>query len=178
MKFIICSDIHGDIDGARAAVSLLQSENADKLLILGDLLYHGPRNSLPKGYEPKSVIELLNAHRDSILAVRGNCDSEVDAMVLNFPISSEFAEIYADGKTLVLTHGHKVDLDSPPPLREGDILLCGHTHVPAKKSFGNKNTYLNPGSISLPKNGFPKSYAVFENGNITIKDLDGNEIKV
>ena len=178
MKFIICSDIHGDLEGARAAVSLFKKENAEKLIILGDILYHGPRNNLPSEYNPKAVIELLNEHASDIIAVRGNCDTEVDQMVLAFPLLSEFGYVFADGVSLVLNHGHKISLDSPPPLAKSAILLCGHTHVPAKTEFGNDNLYMNPGSISLPKNGFPRSYVLFENGKLTVKDLDGNEIKV
>ena len=178
MKFIICSDIHGDLTGAEAALSLLKSEGADKLIILGDVLYHGPRNNLPEGYNPKAVIALLNENRDKILAVRGNCDTEVDQMVLEFNISSEFAIVYADGKTLILNHGHKIDLDNPPPMCDGDILFCGHTHIPAKKSFGKNNVYYNPGSISIPKGGFPRSYVLYENGEITLKDLTGKIIEL
>lgn len=178
MTFIICSDIHGDLLGARAAVSAFERERADKLIILGDLLYHGPRNNLPNNYSPKEVIELLNANRDNIIAVRGNCDAEVDQMVLNFPITSEFAEIFADGKTFVLTHGHRVDLDNPPPLKRGDFLLCGHTHIPKIQKFGNDNTYVNPGSISIPKDNFPRTYMLYKDGEFTLRDIENNQVEI
>ena len=176
MKLIICSDIHGDITGARTAIDALNREGADKLLILGDVLYHGPRNSLPNGYDPRAVIELLNENKKSILCVRGNCDTEVDQMVLEFPILADYAILSLDGLTVFATHGHKHNTSSVPPLAEGDILLHGHTHVLCATDFGNQNTYINPGSISIPKENNPRTYAVYENRVFTIKDLDGNTV--
>ena len=173
MKLVICSDIHGDLAGAKYAVKAFIAEGADKLLILGDLLYHGPRNDLPEGYNPKAVIKLLNEHGDSIIAVRGNCDAEVDQMVLDFPITSEFAELFCDGLDIVLNHGHKFDIKNPPPIKKGAILLTGHTHVPKIEGFGHDNFNINPGSISLPKNNFPRTYALYENKKFIIKSVDG-----
>ena len=173
MKLLICSDIHGDINGARAAIEALHKEGAEKLLILGDVLYHGPRNSLPDGYDPKAVIQLLNENKNLILAVRGNCDTEVDQMVLEFPILADYAILALDGLTVLATHGHKLNTVTPPPLSAGEILLHGHTHVLANEDFGNGNVYLNPGSISLPKMGNPKTYMVYSEREFTVKSIDG-----
>lgn len=173
MKFLIASDIHGDIDCARATFSAYDSEKADKLLLLGDLLYHGPRNDLPPAYSPKEVISLLNERRDCILAVRGNCDTEVDQMVLSFPILADYAYVCADGLNVIMTHGHKYNTETPPPMLPGEILLHGHTHVLAADEFGNGNFRLNPGSVTLPKENNPKSYAILENRVFTVKSFDG-----
>ena len=174
MKLLICSDIHGDLDSMEKVLAKYESEKADKILILGDLLYHGPRNDLPNTYAPKKVIELLNENKNKILSVRGNCDTEVDQMVLQFPILADYALLELDGLTVFATHGHHHNTDSVPPLAEGDILLHGHTHVLTCESFGNGNVYLNPGSASLPKNGNPRTYMVYENRKFTVKDFDGN----
>lgn len=176
MKLLIASDIHGDLDSLEKVLSAYKNEGAEKLVFLGDLLYHGPRNDLPKTYAPKAVIELLNANRDKILAVRGNCDTEVDQMVLNFPILADYAYISLDGLEVFLTHGHKYNTETPPPLREGEILLHGHTHVLACTEFGDRNFYLNPGSAALPKQGNPRTYMVYENRTFTVKDFLGNVI--
>lgn len=173
MKLIIASDIHGDAVSAERLVNIYRESGADRLVLLGDVLYHGPRNDLPRDYAPKKVIEILNAIKDDILCVRGNCEAEVDQMVLEFPVLADYALIEADGVRLFATHGHKFNMDNPPPLREGDVLLCGHTHVPAKIPFGanGKNLYVNPGSVSLPKENSARSYAIFENGEIEILSL-------
>ncbi|MBQ2875436.1 MAG: phosphodiesterase [Clostridia bacterium] len=176
MKLFICSDIHGDIECAKAAVAAYKREDCEKMIILGDVLYHGPRNDLPSHYAPKEVIELLNGMKNEILAVRGNCDTEVDQMVLTFPILADYAVIWADGVCIYATHGHNYNTESLPPLSAHDVLLHGHTHVLTATPFGNNNYYLNPGSVTLPKNGNPKTYAIIENGIFTVKTLDGNEI--
>ena len=176
MKLFICSDIHGDLSSAEALFRLCEKETCDKILILGDLLYHGPRNDLPKTYAPKAVIELLNENKDKILTVRGNCDTEVDQMVLKFPILADYAYIDLDGLSVFATHGHHHNTETPPPLKEGEILLHGHTHIPVCEPFGNGNFYLNPGSISLPKGGFKQSYMVYENRKFTVKSIDGEII--
>lgn len=176
MKLFIASDIHGDINCARLLLSRFEQEGCDKLLILGDILYHGPRNDLPSGYSPKEVISLLNESKNLILAVRGNCDTEVDQTVLDFPILADYAFLSLDGLSVIATHGHIFNTDNPPKLREGEIMLHGHTHIPTCLEFGNKNFYLNPGSISIPKGGFPKSYMIYENRCFTVKDFDGNII--
>lgn len=176
MKLIIASDIHGDITGARAVFEAALREGADKILLLGDLLYHGPRNDLPSAYAPKEVIALLNENKDRILAVRGNCDTEVDQMVLEFPILADYALLSLDGLTVFATHGHHHNTETPPPVASGDILLHGHTHVLRCEEFGNSNTYLNPGSVTLPKDGNPKTYMLYSDRTFSIKDLSGNTV--
>ena len=176
MKLLISSDIHGDRASLEAVISAFKKEGADKLLILGDLLYHGPRNDLPEGYAPKAVIEILNKNRDIILTVRGNCDTEVDQMVLDFPILADYVYLSLDGLSVLATHGHKYNKETPPPLRAGEILLPGHTHIPECVEFGDRNFCINPGSTSIPKGGFPKSYAIYNDRTFTVKDLDGNII--
>lgn len=176
MRFLICSDIHGDLDSMERVLSAYEKEKAERILILGDLLYHGPRNNLPKTYSPKAVIELLNANRDVIMAVRGNCDTEVDQMVLNFPILADYMYLSIDGLSIFATHGHHHNTSTPPPLRKGEILLHGHTHVLKQEEFGNENLYINPGSAALPKENNPRTYMIYENRCFTIKDFDGNVI--
>ena len=174
MKLLIASDIHGDFDSAEAVFRAYEREGCDKILLLGDLLYHGPRNDLPSTYAPKKVITLLNENRDKLLTVRGNCDTEVDQMVLDFPILADYSYLELDGLTVFATHGHHHNTATPPPLGHGEILLHGHTHVLKCEEFGNGNFYLNPGSIALPKEGNPRSYMIYENRAFTVKDLDGN----
>ncbi len=176
MKLFICSDIHGDAECLEKIIAKFHEERADRLVILGDILYHGPRNELPCGYAPKKVIAMLSELADRIIAVRGNCDTEVDQMVLPFPILSDYSYILIDGLTLMATHGHKYSPEAPPPLAKGDILLGGHTHILMIKPFGNDNLYVNPGSASIPKENNPKTYAVYESKAFTIKDLDGKII--
>ncbi len=176
MKILIASDIHGDIECARRIIDIFNTEGCDRLLLLGDILYHGPRNDLPVGYAPKEVIALLNSYRDVILAVRGNCDTEVDQMVLDFPILADYIYLSTDGVCFFATHGHKYNPDSPPPLRKGEILLHGHTHIQTVTPFGDGNLCINPGSVSIPKGGNPKSYALYENKRLEIRDLDGKVI--
>ena len=171
MKLMIASDIHGDIECTRALFEAFDREKADKLLLLGDLLYHGPRNDLPSHYAPKEVIATLNARKDVLFCVRGNCEADVDGMVLDFPVHAEYALLFLDGICVFATHGHRF----PPEecaLKSGDCYLQGHTHVP-KKEVREGVLYLNPGSVSLPKNGAPKTYLVYENGEFTLKTMDG-----
>ena len=176
MKILIASDIHGDLDSARAIFEACEKEECEKIILLGDLLYHGPRNDLPSTYAPKSVIALLNENKDKILAVRGNCDTEVDQMVLDFPILADYAYLFLDGLNVFATHGHHHNTSTPPALREGEILLHGHTHVLKCEEFGNRNFYLNPGSVALPKEGNPRTYMVYEDRRFTVKDLLGNTV--
>ncbi|MBE6533312.1 MAG: phosphodiesterase [Ruminococcaceae bacterium] len=176
MKLLIASDIHGDLESMELVLRAFESEDADKILLLGDLLYHGPRNDLPKTYAPKAVIELLNKNKDRILAVRGNCDTEVDQMVLNFPILADYAYLSLDGLSIFATHGHHHNTQTPPPLSRGEILLHGHTHVLKCEEFGSENFYLNPGSAALPKENNPRTYMVYENRTFTVKDFDGNTV--
>ena len=176
MKLLIASDIHGDLESLELVLKAFKDEDCDRLLLLGDLLYHGPRNDLPTTYAPKKVIELLNANKDYIMNVKGNCDGEVDQMVLDFPILADYILLSLDGLTVFATHGHHHNTQTPPPLLKGDILLHGHTHVLKCEEFGNGNLYLNPGSAALPKEGNPRTYMVYENRCFTVKDFDGNII--
>ena len=176
MKLLIISDIHGDADCLDMALNVFTKENCDKLLILGDILYHGPRNDLPDGYAPKRVISMLNPLLDKIIAVRGNCDAEVDGMVLTFPIMADYARLIIDDLSIFATHGHKFNTGTPDILQNGEILLHGHTHVLKIEEFGNENTYINPGSAALPKNGNPRTYMIYENRKFTIKDFSNNVI--
>ncbi len=177
MKIMFASDIHGDYDCATATLKKYREEKAEKLILLGDIIYHGPRNDLPEGYAPKKVIALLNEVKDELACVRGNCDTEVDQMVLEFPILADYMLMYERGRCFFITHGHHHNTTTPPMLKEGDILIHGHTHVLTVTPFGNNNTYINPGSVSLPKEGNPKSYMVYEDGLFSIKDFEGNVIK-
>ena len=177
MKLLIGSDIHGDLDGAKRLVSAFTEEKCDKMLLLGDILYHGPRNDLPATYAPKEVISLLNGYKDKILAVRGNCEAEVDQMVLSFPVLAEYALLSLDGLTVFATHGHIHNTEKCPPLAKGDILLHGHTHVPVVEEFGEGNYYINPGSLSIPKESSPKSYILYEHRKFSFRTLEGEEYK-
>ncbi len=175
MKFFIASDIHGSEYFCKKMLECFEKENADKLLLLGDILYHGPRNDLPRDYAPKKVIELLNPLKNKILAVRGNCDTEVDQMVLSFPILADYAVI-SEGKRLIYaTHGHVFGENNPPALSEGDVLLCGHTHVPACTEKDGY-VYMNPGSVSIPKENSSNMYMTLENGKFLWKDFDGGTV--
>lgn len=154
-------------------MEIFERGNYDKLVILGDELYHGPRNPLPRDYSPKDVIEILNQYRDKIIAVRGNCDSEVDQMVLNYPLMSDYSMIYLGKRRVFLTHGHLYNIDNPLPMSQGDILLYGHFHIPMIEE--REGIYFfNPGSISLPKNNSKNSFAILEENRFTIKDLEEN----
>lgn len=171
MKLMIASDIHGSAYYCRQLMERYKEEKADKLLLLGDLLYHGPRNDLPKEYQPKEVIRMLNEVKDEILCVRGNCEAEVDQMVLQFPCMADYIMLYIDGVTIFATHGHIYNENNLPPLKKGDILLHGHTHVQANRAVGDV-TYINPGSVSIPKEGNTHSYMIFEDGTFTLRDLE------
>lgn len=177
MKLLIASDIHGDIESAKILIEAFENEKCDKILLLGDILYHGPRNNLPGKYAPKEVIELLNQYKDSVLCVRGNCDTEVDQMVLAFPILADYAILCFDGLTIYATHGHNYNKNTPPPLSNKDILLHGHTHVISNEKFGNDNVYLNPGSITLPKENCPRSYMIYEDRIFNLYDHNHGKIK-
>ena len=170
MKWLIASDLHGSGYYCRALLDAFDREKADRLLLLGDLLYHGPRNDLPRDYDPKSVTAMLNERQASILAVRGNCDAEIDQAVLQFPILADYALLSVGSRLLFVTHGHLFDLDHLPPLHPGDILLHGHTHVPACETRDGV-TYLNPGSLAIPKEDSPHSYMTLEDGVFLWKDL-------
>ena len=167
MKLVIASDIHGSAYWCEKLCQLVESEKPDRLILLGDLLYHGPRNDLPRDYAPKQVIPMLSQYQDIILAVRGNCEAEVDQMVLPFPCMADFSQLYADGVTLYLTHGHHHNPGNLPPLPEGTVFLSGHTHVKIDE-ICNGIRCLNPGSVSIPKDG-SHSCLIFENGNFSFR---------
>ncbi len=167
MKYVIASDIHGSAKYCRLLKERFLEENAEKLILLGDLLYHGARNALPPEYNTLETAGILNGLKAYIICVRGNCDSEVDQMVLEFPITADFAVIPLPERTLIATHGHK----TPAVLRDGDVLLNGHFHVPAFEKRENY-TYVNCGSVSIPKENSKHSYLVLEDSALIWKDLE------
>ena len=173
MKLMIASDVHGCTGGCKKMLEAYSREDAEKLVLLGDLLYHGPRNGVPADYDPAKVIDLLNSAGGELLCIRGNCDSEVDQMVLDFPIMAEFAVLFANGRRVYLTHGHIFNEENPPKVKEGDIVLSGHTHVPVCHEKGGI-LYMNPGSTSIPKGGSTYSYMTLDGEKAEWKDMDGN----
>lgn len=172
MKILAVSDIHGSASACAEILKRFDEAKCDFLLILGDILYHGPRNPLPEGHEPKKVVEMLNEYKDKIIAVRGNCDAEVDQMVLNFPITSDYNVILMHGFKLFASHGHIYSEEKMPTLKQGDAFIYGHIHVPVLKKE-NGITILNPGSCSLPKGGSCASYGMIENNRFTLHALNG-----
>jgi putative phosphoesterase len=172
LKLLIASDIHGSAYYCEKLTRAFHEEKADRLLLLGDILYHGPRNELPRDYAPKKVAELLSALAGRILCVRGNCDAEIDQAMLAFPILAEYCILYLGGRMIFATHGHHFNKDALPPLTTGDILLTGHTHVPlCQESSGI--VCLNPGSVSIPKEDSPHGYMTMEDGRFEWKDIEG-----
>ncbi len=169
MKLLIASDIHGSAYWCGKLMEVMEAEQPDRLILLGDLLYHGPRNDLPREYAPKQVIPMLSRYADRILAVRGNCEAEVDQMVLPFPCMADYALLCCDGLEFYLTHGHLWDPDRLPSLKEGTVFLSGHTHVKLDEVHGGVRC-LNPGSVSIPKDG-SHSCILYENGNFLFLDL-------
>ena len=176
MKWLIASDVHGSAYYCEKLMGAYCKEQADRMLLLGDILYHLPRNDLPKGYEPKKVITLLNERKEDIICVRGNCDTEVDQMVLQFPIMADYALLTAGKRTIFATHGHVYHNDHLPPLHIGDILLHGHTHIPACEEC-KTHIYINPGSVSIPKENSAHSYMIFNGEAFEWKDLNGQVYK-
>ena len=172
MKLMIASDLHGSACYCRQMLQQFEQEQADRLLLLGDLLYHGPRNHIPSEYAPDSVIEQLNAVKDRLLCVRGNCDAEVDQAVLQFPMLAEHCILFLENRMIFATHGHKCSENDPPPLRHGDILLHGHTHVPACREHDHF-LYVNPGSVSIPKGSSPNGYILLVENRLEWKTLRG-----
>lgn len=174
MKLMIASDIHGSALWCSRMLDAWRSEGAERLVLLGDLLYHGPRNDLPEDYAPKDIIRMLNSMKNEILCVRGNCEAEVDQMVLEFPVLADYALMPLGGRLIFITHGHVWNKTNLPPLKPGDVLLHGHTHIPACETVG-EITYLNPGSVSIPKNGTPHGYMTLEDGLFRWVELGGGE---
>ncbi|MDE6662687.1 MAG: phosphodiesterase [Lachnospiraceae bacterium] len=174
MKWMIASDIHGSEYYCKQLLEAYEKEEAGRLLLLGDILYHGPRNDLPKDYNPKQVIEMLNARKQDVLCVRGNCDTEVDQMVLEFPIMADYCVITEGKRMIYATHGHNYNEQNLPPLHHGDILLHGHTHIPKCTEHENY-IYMNPGSVSIPKEDSWRGYIIYEKEKFVWKDLDGHE---
>ena len=176
MKWMIASDLHGSAYYCRKMLEAFEREGADRLFLLGDLLYHGPRNDLPREYAPKEVIPLLNGKKEKLLCVRGNCDAEVDQMVLEVPVLADYAVLPGGQRLIYATHGHIYHVKNLPPLAPGDVLLHGHTHVPAWTEFGQGNLYLNPGSVSIPKENSPHSYMTLEGNTMQWKELESSAV--
>lgn len=172
MKIMIASDVHGSAYWCKELLNAFEMEQAEKLVLLGDLLYHGPRNDFPDDYSPRKVFTMLNAVKDKLTCVRGNCDSEVDQMVLEFPMMADYALLELNGKTLFLTHGHLFNENTPPLLKKGDILFNGHFHAPCCKELENGAIYANCGSVSLPKEDTPHSYILIDGNTVYWKDLE------
>lgn len=176
MRLFIASDIHGSATATKKMIERFYEEQCDHMLLLGDILYHGPRNDLPGGYDCKSVVQQLNAIKDKIWCVRGNCDSEVDQMVLEFPITADYMQIPVDGRVIFATHGHHFSPDNPPPIGSCDILLCGHFHIPEIRKLADGLIYANPGSVSIPKGGSEASYMCFDGKTIYQKRLEDGSV--
>lgn len=172
MKICFVSDIHGVAPQLKKFFDAASKLEPELYVLLGDCLYHGPRNGVPATYAPTEAVDLLNAHKDKIMAVRGNCDSEVDQMLLEFPIMSDYAQLYTDNKQFFLTHGHIWNEFDLPPIQKGAILVHGHTHLPVLKTLDNGITIFNPGSISLPKGGNEPSFGFFDGEKLSIIKLD------
>ena len=176
MKLVLASDLHGSALYTGQLMKRIEAEAPDRVLLLGDLLYHGPRNDLPREYAPKEVIPLLNGKKEKLLCVRGNCDAEVDQMVLEFPVLADYAVLPVGRRLIYATHGHIYHVKNLPPLAPGDVLLHGHTHVPAWTEFGQGNLYLNPGSVSIPKENSPHSYMTLEENTMQWKELESSAV--
>lgn len=166
MKYLVVSDIHGALDSTEFILDIFEKEKCDKILLLGDVLYHGPRNDLPNTYFPKKVIERLNEYKDKIICIKGNCDAEVDQMVLRFDILPSYDDRIND-ISCHLEHGHHLE----DYKGNSDLVLYGHTHVPANFDTDGKH-YINPGSITITKNNSKRSYIIWENHTLTFYGMD------
>ncbi|MGN1102754.1 MAG: phosphodiesterase [Huintestinicola sp.] len=175
MKLMFASDIHGSVACLERLLERFEAEAPKKLILLGDLLYHGPRNDLPEGYAPKSVISMLNERKKDLLCVRGNCEAEVDQMVLEFPVMADYMTVWLGDRMVFCTHGHLFDPDNMPLLSNGDSVISGHTHL-WRAEEKNGIYIVNTGSVSLPKGGNLRSYVIYENDKFPVKDMDGNPL--
>ncbi len=171
MKYMIISDIHGSLYYTKKALLAFKAQKADKLIILGDILYHGPRNPLTKDYNPQEVYTLLNQYQDQIIAVRGNCDSEVDQMVLEFPMMDDYKIIDLITRKLWISHGHLYHENNLPNMNPCDVLINGHFHIHVSKMI-NQIHYLNPGSIALPKEDSCHSYGTIADDIFMIHNFE------
>ncbi|MFG6071155.1 phosphodiesterase [Enterobacter ludwigii] len=175
MKLMFASDIHGSLPATERVLSLFAQSRAQWLVILGDVLNHGPRNALPEGYAPAQVAEKLNQYASRIIAVRGNCDSEVDQMLLDFPITAPWQQVLMENSRLFLTHGHLFSLENLPALAAGDVLVYGHTHIPVAEKRGEMY-HFNPGSVSIPKGGNPASYGMLDENTLSVIALNDQQV--
>ncbi len=175
MRLLFFSDLHGVLPAAEALIRQAESLQAKQWVFLGDALYHGPRNGIPGFYDPAAVAELLNEYADRILAVRGNCDTEVDQLMLHFPLLADYSQLLVDDRRIFLTHGHLFNESNPPPLPPGAVLAHGHTHIPELREQAGL-TVFNPGSVALPKGGFPASFGFFDGKKLSIRRLADGEI--
>lgn len=176
MKLFFMSDIHGSLHFLKLALEAYKKEEANYIIMLGDALYHGPRNVLPQEYNPGEVAKILNQYKHNIIAVKGNCDSEVDQMIINFPMMSDYSFVLHNERRIFLSHGHKFSPDNLPELSSKEVFAYGHTHIPIAES--RDGIYIiNPGSISLPKENYPNSYGILNENRFQVKDLMGNTIK-
>ncbi|MCS3463104.1 MULTISPECIES: phosphodiesterase [Citrobacter] len=175
MKLMFASDIHGSLPATERVLELFAQSGARWLVILGDILNHGPRNALPQGYAPAQVADRLNALASRIIAVRGNCDSEVDQMLLDFPITAPWQQVLMDNQRLFLTHGHLYGPENLPALNAGDVLIYGHTHLPVAEKRGDIY-HFNPGSVSIPKGGFTASYGILDDNVLSVMALNDQSI--
>lgn len=176
MKFLFISDLHGSLYYSKKIDEIYEKENPDYIVFLGDLLYHGARNPLTREYDPKEVVEILNKYKYKVIGVRGNCDSEVDRMLIKFDMEATYTNIFIDGVRIYATHGHIYNFENLPKINEGDVFIQGHTHIPlAEEKHGIY--FINPGSITLPKGGSENSYSIYENREFRIKNIEGRTMK-
>ena len=178
MKLLFFSDVHGVPSTLERLFEHASELKPDLMVLLGDALYHGPRNGVPGWYDPQKVADLLNAHKEQILAVRGNCDADVDQFLLQFPIMSDFSEIITDSARFFVTHGHLWNAANVPPVPRGTVLAHGHTHIPEIRSLPEGVTLFNPGSISLPKRNFPPSFGFFDGKKLTVRRLEDGAVLI
>lgn len=173
MKLFFASDLHGCLAATEKTLAEFERSSADSLILLGDILNHGPRNPVPDAYNPPAVAERLNQYADKIIAVRGNCDSEVDQMLLSFPMMMDYSWVLLEsGQRLFLTHGHLYNASKRPALRSGDVIAHGHSHIPVAEKDGEQYIF-NPGSVTFPRDGYVASYGLFERGELKVVTFDG-----